>query len=240
VENRNYLLISLSTYIYFRQVLDPSTPITEAFPPLSHRNGLHDRFLAWFMARGGGNYASFVEGRKRHLLAGLSGTLVEIGSGTGPNLQYLPDHLSIVGIEPNPFMHRHYLEEARGRGGSVHLIQGLAEDLPFPDETVDAVLSTLVLCSVPDLQKVFAEVIRVLKPGGKFLFLEHVAAEKGTPLRRLQGFVQPLWGLVGDGCQLNRSTGHELEKAGFRKVRIDRFRVPLPLVSPHISGTAEK
>jgi ubiquinone/menaquinone biosynthesis C-methylase UbiE len=192
------------------------------------------------MARGGGNYASFVEGRKRHLLAGLSGTVVEIGSGTGPNLQYLPAHLTVVGIEPNPYMHRHFLEEDRARGGSAYLIQGLAENLPFPDDTVDAVLSTLVLCSVPDLQQVLAEVIRVLKPGGKFLFLEHVAAREGTPLRRVQGVLQPLWGLVGDGCQLNRSTGEELENAGFRSVRIDRFRVPLPLVSPHIAGSAEK
>jgi ubiquinone/menaquinone biosynthesis C-methylase UbiE len=192
------------------------------------------------MARGGGKYASFVEGRKRRLLAGLSGTLVEIGSGTGPNLQYLPDHLSVIGIEPNPFMHRHFLREARTRGSSTYLIQGLAEQLPFADETVDAVLSTLVLCSVPDLQRVLAEIRRVLKPGGKFLFLEHVAAGEGTRLRRLQGILQPLWGRIGDGCQLNRPTGTELEKAGFRRVRIDRFRAPLPLVSPHIVGTAEK
>jgi ubiquinone/menaquinone biosynthesis C-methylase UbiE len=192
------------------------------------------------MARGGGNYGAFVEGRKRHLLSGLSGTLVEIGSGTGPNLQYLPEHLTIVGIEPNPFMHRHFLEEARTRVSPPHLIQGLAEHLPFADETVDVVLSTLVLCSVPDLQRVFAEVIRVLKPGGKLLFLEHVAAEEGTRLRRVQGILQPLWGWIGDGCQLNRSTGTELEKAGFRQVQIDQFVVPLPLVSHHISGVAEK
>lgn len=207
---------------------------------MAHRNGLHHRFLAWFMARGGGNYASFVESRKRRLLADLSGTVVEIGSGTGPNLRYLPGHLTVVGIEPNPYMHRHFLEEARAREGSVHLIQGLAENLPFPDGTVDAVLSTLVLCSVPDLQQVLAEVIRVLKPGGKFLFLEHVAASEGTHLRKVQGILQPLWGLVGDGCQLNRATGEDLERAGFRRVQIDGFRVPLPLVSPHIAGTAEK
>jgi SAM-dependent methyltransferase len=192
------------------------------------------------MARGGGKYASFVEGRKRHLLSGLSGTLVEIGSGAGPNLQFLPDQLKIFGIEPNPFMHKHFLREARDTGSSAHLIQGLAEDLPFADETVDVVLSTLVLCSVPDLQGVFAEVLRILKPGGKFLFLEHVAAGEGTHLRRIQGILQPLWSRIGDGCQLNRETGRELAKAGFRNVQIDRFKVPLPLVSPHIAGIAEK
>jgi ubiquinone/menaquinone biosynthesis C-methylase UbiE len=207
---------------------------------LPNRNSLHDRFLAWFMARGGETYTSFMEGRKKNLLSGLSGTLVEIGSGTGPNLQYLPDHLSIVGMEPNPFMHKHFLQEARNRGGSAHLIQGLAQDLPFADETVDVVLSTLVLCSVPDLQQVFAEVLRVLKPGGKFLFLEHVAAGENTRLRQIQEILQPLWAWVGDGCQLNRSTGAEIEKAGFRKVQIEQFLAPLPLVSPHIVGVAEK
>ena len=168
------------------------------------------------------------------------GTLVEIGSGTGPNLQYLPDHLKSFGIEPNPFMHRHFLREARIRGRETYLIQGVAEQLPFADETVDAVLSTLVLCSVPDLQRVFAEIRRVLKPGGQFLFLEHVAAEEEPAFAASREFLQPLWGRIGDGCQLNRSTGTELEKAGFRRVRIDRFRVPLPLVSPHIARCGRK
>ena len=90
MKNRSHILGSLVTDFHFRQVLDPSSPTLEASSPLSHRNGFHHRFLAWFMVRGGGKHASFVEGRKRHLLSGLSGTLVEIGSGAGPNLRYLP------------------------------------------------------------------------------------------------------------------------------------------------------
>jgi ubiquinone/menaquinone biosynthesis C-methylase UbiE len=192
------------------------------------------------MARGGGKYSAFVEGRKRHLLKSLTGTVVEIGSGTGPNLRFLPRDLRIVGIEPNPFMHRYFLDEARVEERAVELVQGTAEALPFPDESVDAVLSTLVLCSVAELDRVLQEVLRVLKPGGKFLFLEHVAAGEGTWLRRCQRWVRPVWSRLGDGCQPDRTTEVSLKDAGFREVSLDRFSVPLLLVSPHIAGIAEK
>jgi ubiquinone/menaquinone biosynthesis C-methylase UbiE len=192
------------------------------------------------MARGGGKYASFVEGRKRHLLGGLKGTLVEIGSGAGANLRYLPRELRVIGVEPNPFMHSHFLREARAADRSVQLVQGYGEALPFPDASVDAVLSTLVLCSVGDMAGVLGEVLRILKPGGRFLFVEHVAAEEGTVLRRIQRLVRPAWRRIGDGCEPDRTTEKDLLRAGFRMVSIDRFSVPLPLVSPHIAGVAEK
>jgi ubiquinone/menaquinone biosynthesis C-methylase UbiE len=192
------------------------------------------------MARGGGTYSAFVEGRKRHLLGSLTGTLIEIGSGTGPNLRFLPPDVRIVGVEPNPFMHRYFLDEARTENRAVQLVQGTAESLPFPDESVDAVLSTLVLCSVSKLDRVLQEVLRVLKPGGKFLFLEHVAARDGTWLRRIQGWVRPVWSRIGDGCEPDRNTERSLMAAGFRDVSLDRFSVPLFLVSPHIAGIAEK
>jgi ubiquinone/menaquinone biosynthesis C-methylase UbiE len=207
---------------------------------LSHRHSLHDRFLAWCMAREGGKYGAFVEARKRHLLAGLTGTLVEIGSGTGPNLRYLPRELRIVGVEPNPFMHSYFLEEARTENRSVDLVQGLAESLPFLDGSVDTVLSTLVLCSVEKTDRVLGEVLRVLRPGGKFLFVEHVAAGEGTLLHRVQRLIRPVWRRIGDGCEPDRTTEKELLRAGFREVSLERFAVPLPIVSPHIAGIAEK
>ena len=207
---------------------------------MPHRSNVHDRFLAWFMARGGGKYHKLLEGRKRHLLEGLSGTLVEIGSGTGPNLRYLPRDLKFVGVEPNPFMHRHFVQAAEAENRAVGLVQGMAECLPFPDESVDAVLSTLVLCSVGEIRCVLDEVLRVLKPGGKFLFVEHVAAEAGTRLRKIQRWIRPVWSRIGDGCEPDRTTWENLSEAGFRTVRLDRFTVPIPLVSPHIAGVAEK
>ena len=203
-------------------------------------NSLHQRYLAWFMARGSGTYTAFMEGRKRHLLGNLTGTLVEIGSGTGTNFRYFPPDLRVVGVEPNPFMHSYFREEARVANRLADLVRGSADALPFKDDTVDAVLSTLVLCSVGELQKVLKEVLRVLKPGGRFLFVEHVAAPEGTRLRRVQRWVRPVWSRIGDGCQPDRETGESLMAAGFSEVKLDRFSVPLPLVSPHISGFALK
>ncbi|MGD2121015.1 MAG: class I SAM-dependent methyltransferase [Gemmatimonadota bacterium] len=192
------------------------------------------------MARGSGVHSAFVHGRKQHLLSDLTGTLVEIGSGTGVNLEFLPEGVRIIGVDPNPFMHAHFRREARARRRPAHLVRGVAESLPFPDESVDAVLSTLVLCSVPFLQHTLGEVLRVLKPGGKFLFIEHVAAPEGTWLRRVQRMARPIWSRIGDGCQPDRTTGEALLEAGFSNVTLDRFSVPLLLVSPHISGSAEK
>lgn len=207
---------------------------------MPHRDGLHGRFMAWFMARTDGKYQAFVEGRKTDLLQGLEGTLVEIGSGTGPNLRYLPPGLRVVGVEPNPFMFGHYRQAARNEGRSAELIQGLAESLPFPDDSVDAVLSTLVLCSVKGLGNVLTEIRRVLKPGGRFFFVEHVAAQEGTWLLRIQRAVRPLWRRIGDGCEPDRTMEADLRRAGFREITLDRFSVPLPIVSPHIAGFAKK
>jgi ubiquinone/menaquinone biosynthesis C-methylase UbiE len=207
---------------------------------LSHRYGLHNRFLAWFMARERGHYDASVEDRKERLFQGLTGTLVEIGAGTGPNLRHLPPELSVVGVEPNPFMHRHFLQEARNGGPPAALIHGRAEALPFRDGSIDAVLSTLVLCSVPEMDRALREVLRVLKPGGKFLFMEHVAAPEGSWLRRAQAFVRPAWRAVGDGCEPDRNTEDHLLKAGFSEVQLERFSAPLPIVSPHIAGRAVK
>jgi len=192
------------------------------------------------MARESGPYDSFVADRKRLLFAGIEGVLVEIGPGTGPNLRHLPAGLTVVGVEPNPFMHRHFLREAREGGHRAALIRGRAEALPFRDESVDAVVATLVLCSVGETGRALEEVKRILKPGGKFIFMEHVAAPEGTWLRRAQALIRPAWRVVGDGCEPDRRTEDDLVRAGFREVRVERFSVPLLIVAPHIAGVAVK
>ena len=205
------------------------------------RNVFIDRFMAWFMARGGrGKHSSLLEARREDLLSGLSGTLVELGSGTGPNLRYLPHDVRLVAIEPNPFMHSLFFQEAESLGRKVSLIRADAEALPFPDDSVEAVLSTLVLCSVSGLDLALKEVHRILKPGGQFIFVEHVGAPKGSWLRRFQRVIRPAWSAVGDGCEPDRDTGENLRRAGFSQLRLERFTVPVPLVSPHIAGVAKK
>jgi ubiquinone/menaquinone biosynthesis C-methylase UbiE len=196
--------------------------------------------MAWFMAREGGRYDSMVEDRKRELFSRLSGTVVELGTGTGPNLRHLPEGLRFVAVEPNPHMYGHLFKEAEAREQEVTVVTADAHALPFQDGSVDAVLSTLVLCSVGGLDRVLREVHRILKPGGRFIFIEHVGAPEGSWLRRFQRWVRPVWTLVGDGCEPDRDTERTLRGAGFASLRVERFTLPILLVSPHIAGVAEK
>ena len=177
---------------------------------------------------------------KESLLGELSGAVVEIGPGTGVNFQYYPPGVHVIGIEPNAYM-RPYLERSAGTHGlDFTLREGYAEALPLPDASADAVVSTLVLCSVSCLERSLAEVRRVLRPAGRFIFLEHVGAPAGTFARRVQQLVKPLWRRLGDGCCPDRETGAAIERAGFAELRLDhrRIRAGLPLVSRHILGIA--
>lgn len=118
---------------------------------------------------------------------------------------------------------------------------GTAERLEAEDNSVNAVVSTLVLCSVADLSGTLQEIRRVLKPGGRFFFLEHVAAPRGTWLRRVQSGIRPIWQAIGDGCHPDRETWVALENAGFKSVNYQSFRAPVPaIVSPQIIGVATK
>jgi len=134
-----------------------------------------------------------------------------------------------------------YLErEASLLGMQINVCYGTAERLPALDSSVDAVVSTLVLCCVPDQQRALKEVLRALKPGGKFVFIEHVAAPRGTWLRRLQCWVSPLWRHMGDGCHPDRETWLAIEQAGFTQLTYEHCTMPVPITSPHIIGVAMK
>lgn len=143
---------------------------------------------------------------------------------------------------PNPFMHSYLRQEADRLGfQTIDLRIGTAERLDVEDSSMDAVVSTLVLCSVENLSAVLHEIQRVLKPGGRFFFLEHVAAPQGTRLRGIQNWIEPFWRVVGDGCHPNRETWVALENAGFERVDYEHFRADVPaIVSPQIIGMATK
>ncbi len=177
---------------------------------------------------------------KQELLGSLSGTVLEIGPGTGANLPYLPPSVHWIGVEPNPYMHPYLREEAARLGRDVEVRPGVAEDLTAPDASVDAVVCTLVLCSVHDPAQALREVYRVLRPGGRFVFIEHVAARRGTWQRQAQNLVQPLWTPVGDGCHPNRETWLTIEAAGFDQLDLVHFDIGVPLVGPHIAGVGVK
>jgi ubiquinone/menaquinone biosynthesis C-methylase UbiE len=130
-----------------------------------------------------------------------------------------------------------YVErEAAKIGVAARSITGTAEELPFAMESVDAVMSSL--CSVPDVARVLREVRRVLKPGGRFVFIEHVAAQEGTIRRRVQHAVRPVWSLLGDGCVPDRETWKEIEGARFQAVELKHFRAPLLIAVTHVAVTA--
>jgi ubiquinone/menaquinone biosynthesis C-methylase UbiE len=174
------------------------------------------------------------------LLAQASGDVLEIGAGDGTNLAFYPPGVRLTLLDSNPHMLA-YLHETADRLGiaEYRAAEGFAEDLPFPDGRFDTVVSIHVLCSVADQEKALGEVRRVLRPGGLFLFLEHVSAPPGTATYRVQRLVNPVWRLVGDGCHLTRDTGAAIREAGFKAVEVDEYRAGFPeFVSLHVFGQA--
>ena len=204
------------------------------------RTGIGSRIHAWVLAHLGKRYERMVADRKRKLFTGLGESVLEIGPGTGPNLVYYPSGILWLGVEPNPYMYPYLKAAAAQAGLQVDLRPGLAERLPTDDNSMDTVVSTLVLCSVSDPEGVLREIVRVLKPGGRFLFVEHVAAPPGTFLRRVQTMIRPLWKIIGDGCHPDRDSGPAIEKAGFAEVHYESFRLPLGPVATQIAGVAVK
>jgi ubiquinone/menaquinone biosynthesis C-methylase UbiE len=157
----------------------------------------------------------------------------------GANLPYFPVGVRWVGVEPNPCMHRYLREAAARLGLNLEIRLGDAEEIPAKDSSVDAVVATLVLCTVRDPAAALREIRRVLRPGGRFLFIEHVAAAEGSRLRRLQHWASPFFKLFA-GCHPDRETWDTLQRAGFRNLRIEHFQIPAVLSKPHIMGVGIK
>src|SRR5258708_33678544 len=124
-----------------------------------------------------------------------------------------------------------YLErEAERLGMTIDLREGRAEGLDAADNSFDAVVGTLVMCSVRDPQRTLKEILRVLKPGGRYVFIEHVAAPRQSRTRRFQALVKPIWKLVSDGCEVDRETWATIQGAGFSRVQLDHFHVDTAIV----------
>ena len=195
---------------------------------------IYDRFMRGPEAAGLGAW-------RRDLLADLGGVVLEIGAGTGANLRlYPPAVRRIVLTEPDPAMRRRLLRAARRARDSRVVVSGApVERLPAADGSIDAVVSTLVLCSVPYLATALAEVRRVLRPGGALVFLEHVAAERPDRLA-WQRRIEPLWSPLTGNCHLTRRTEQAIVAAGFVMERVTResMRRALPWLRPSVRGVA--
>jgi SAM-dependent methyltransferase len=203
-------------------------------------HNLRQSLSAWLLHRADTVMDRIYGPRKRSIFGRLPSTVVEIGPGAGANLRYYAPHTKVIAIEPNRAMHP--VLKARARQWHIDLeirtIKG--ESIDLPDRSVSAVVGSLVLCSVDDPSQVLSEVRRILKPGGRYIFLEHVAAIPGTRLRGLQQRLLSAWRWLFDGCHLNRDTHLAIRQAGFINVDMDCFTMRsswLPF-APHIFGHA--
>jgi ubiquinone/menaquinone biosynthesis C-methylase UbiE len=178
------------------------------------------------------------------LLAGLTGRVIEVGAGTGLNFGHYPASVTeVVAVEPEPYLRAKAEAAAATAPVPVTVLDGTADRLPADDESFDAGVASLVLCSVPDPAAALAELRRVIRPGGELRFYEHVRADSPR-LARWQDRLDVVWPRVGGGCHANRPTVETIEAAGFTVERSRRFTFrPSPVVtltSPHAIGVARR
>lgn len=179
---------------------------------------------------------------RAELLGDVTGRVLEVGAGTGMNVPYYPRDLAqLVLSEPDPHMRRLLARRTRRHDWDrAELLNASLEALPLSDGAFDVVVGTLVLCSVPRLDGALAEIHRVLRPGGRFVFLEHVAAEHRPGRLKWQRRIEPFWKRVAGNCHLTRRTEDAIRAAGFTVERVQResMRKAVSFVRPTIRGYA--
>jgi ubiquinone/menaquinone biosynthesis C-methylase UbiE len=176
---------------------------------------------------------------RQRLLGGVSGDILELGAGTGMNLSHYDEGLaSLVLTEPEPAMLRRLQPKALEQAPNAKVVQASAEDLPFEDASFDAVVSTLVLCGVEDQARALQEAKRVLRPGGRLLFIEHVRSDD-PKLARFQDRMNRLNHFLV-GCDCNRQTLAAIEEQGFTVSKVEPTELPKApkFVRPAIVGVA--
>ena len=185
--------------------------------------------------------------KKRKLFNGLSGDILEIGPGTGVNFAFYPKHCRWQGIETNRAMIPFLKDAARLNGfNDINVICPSKKELPIADNSQDHVISTLVLCSVPSVKEYLTEILRILKPGGSFVFIEHVVDHNHIGRKLIQKTVPfTPWRYFSDGCNPGRDILADINTAGFSKVESKQYLqegpgLILAVNRPHIYGIATK
>ena len=187
-----------------------------------------------------------LDAMRAELIAGASGRTLELGAGTGHNLHHYHAAVSeLILTEPDPHMARRLRARlaAAPPVARAEVVEAPAERLPVDDASVDTVVSTLVLCTVSEPAAALAEVARVLRPGGRFLFLEHVRSESSLRLAGWQDRLERPWGWIAAGCHPNRDTAATLEASALEIERLERLEMPSsagPMVRPLIRGIARR
>jgi SAM-dependent methyltransferase len=180
--------------------------------------------------------------RRRDLVARAEGRTLELGAGTGANLEHYTDAVGeLILTEPFEPMARRLRERVGSSGRTAEVVTAPAEELPVADGSVDTVVVTLALCTVDDPDAVLAEVARVLRPGGRLLFLEHVRSEDARLARRQDRLERP-WRFVAHGCRPNRATVAAIGAAGFEIEHLEQHGIPkaAKIVKPAATGVARR
>ncbi|KAK7071124.1 Methyltransferase domain [Halocaridina rubra] len=229
--------------------------------------GIKNRYFAWLCNKCTNIKFEEYESLKRDLLKSLATLeshdpqlriqktikILEVGVGAGANFKFYPVGCHLVAVDPNPHFEKYYNDKRANfpqiKSADIVVSTGEAMDM-VESNSVDAVVMTLVLCSVRDVTKVISQIKRVLVPGGKFYFSEHILefdTEKHAWRRRLQKFLTStgIWPFIGDGCCLNRDPLPALRAVGFSDIQYKVFHGPVPVklfafLSPHLMGVATK
>ncbi|MDI3330253.1 MAG: class I SAM-dependent methyltransferase [Micrococcus sp.] len=176
-----------------------------------------------------------VEAERDAAVRTLRGRVLELGAGDGANFGLLHPSVDWVGLEPDRRRRARLAEKARSHGHRAAPLDGGAEDIPLPEASVDAVLGTTVLCSVADPERVLEEVARVLRPGGRALFAEHVAAPAGTATGTVLRLARPFTRVFDHGCDPTRDTEATVRASALEVAGVARYAVPvLGLVIPYV------
>ncbi|MHB1089862.1 MAG: class I SAM-dependent methyltransferase [Ilumatobacteraceae bacterium] len=202
----------------------------------------HPIFARVYSRMGASMEAAGVTEHRERLLAGLVGRVVEVGAGNGLNFSHYPGAVTeVIAVEPESYLRARAELAAQNAPVKVSVVDGDAEHLALGDASVDAAVTSLVLCSVTDPTAALREIRRVLRPGGELRFYEHVGASDAR-LARVQRLADPIWSRFAGGCRLTRNTLESVQAAGFIVDECEQFLfqpcLPAKLAAPHILGKA--
>ncbi len=200
----------------------------------------HPIFSAVYRHLNAPNERTWLGPKRAELVSGLTGKVLEIGAGEGANVPHYRAAEHVTLAEPDASMRKRLEKHVMHAPVPTSVVDAPAESLPFDDASFDAVVSTLVLCSVFEPDVTLAEVKRVLRPGGKLAFIEHV--RKPGDEGRWQDRVRPVWSFLMGGCQLDRDSVRAIERAGFVVERLEALRPKetLGIIQPIMVGVATR